>query len=64
MVPRPSELTSLTALKLAEIADAAGLPKGVLNVVRRNGRRSGAAPRHHPLVSKLASPAACPQGAR
>ncbi|QPH55736.1 NAD-dependent succinate-semialdehyde dehydrogenase [Pontivivens ytuae] len=32
-VARPAELTPLTALALAELADKAGFPKGVLNVV-------------------------------
>ncbi|MCT6516201.1 betaine-aldehyde dehydrogenase [Proteus vulgaris] len=33
MIFKPSEMTSLTALKLAEIYTEAGLPKGVFNVV-------------------------------
>lgn len=33
MVLKPSELTPLTALALAELARRAGLPPGVVNVV-------------------------------
>ncbi|WP_163387709.1 aldehyde dehydrogenase family protein, partial [Enterobacter ludwigii] len=33
MIFKPSEMTSLTALKLAEIYTEAGLPQGVFNVV-------------------------------
>jgi betaine-aldehyde dehydrogenase len=62
MVLKPSELTSLTALKLAEISDAAGLPKGVLNVVTGTGAEAGAALTRHPLVSKLAFTGSVPTG--
>lgn len=33
VVLKPAELTPLTALALAELADRAGVPDGVLNVV-------------------------------
>jgi succinate-semialdehyde dehydrogenase/glutarate-semialdehyde dehydrogenase len=33
LVARPSELTPLSALAMAELADRAGIPKGVLNIV-------------------------------
>ena len=35
MIFKPSEVTPLTALKLAEIYTEAGLPDGVFNVLRR-----------------------------
>src|SRR5207249_6392521 len=38
VVLKPAEFTPLTALCLAEIADEAGLPTGVLNVVTGDGR--------------------------
>jgi aldehyde dehydrogenase (NAD+) len=38
VVLKPAEFTPLTALCLAEIADQAGLPPGVLNVVTGDGR--------------------------
>jgi len=41
MVLKPSELTPLTALKLAEIADSAALPAGVLNVLTGLGVPTG-----------------------
>ena len=49
-------------MKLAEIADAAGLPKGVLNVVTGTGAEAGAALTRHPLVSKLAFTGSVPTG--
>ena len=62
MVLKPSELTSLTALRLAEIAHAAGLPKGVLNVVTGTGAEAGAPLASHPLVGKLAFTGSVPTG--
>jgi betaine-aldehyde dehydrogenase len=54
MVLKPSEFTPLTALELARIAHAAGLPNGVLNVVTGYGRDTGARLALHPDVRKLA----------
>lgn len=54
MVLKPSELTSLTALELAAIADEVGLPAGVLNVVTGFGADAGQALTDHPGVDKLA----------
>lgn len=34
MVYKPSELTPLTALALAELATEAGIPRGVFNIVQ------------------------------
>jgi|SRR5579871_808922 len=49
MVLKPSEWTSLSAVRLAELALEAGVPPGVLNVV--NGDRGlGAALAHHPQI--------------
>jgi betaine-aldehyde dehydrogenase len=52
-VLKPSELTPLTALELGRIAQEAGLPAGVLNIVS-GGREAGAALSKHPEVDKLA----------
>lgn len=52
MVFKPSEMTPLTALKLAEIYTEAGLPEGVFNVAL-GGRETGAALVQHPDVAKV-----------
>jgi len=41
MVVKPAEQTSLTALRIAELASEAGLPKGVLNVITGTGADVG-----------------------
>ena len=53
VVLKPAEFTSLTALLFAEIAEEAGLPPGVLNVITGDGR-TGAALVDHPGVDKIA----------
>ncbi len=53
VVLKPAELTSLTALRLGELALAAGLPAGVLNVVPGYGKTAGAALVEHPDVDKI-----------
>lgn len=50
VVLKPSELTPLTALMLAEDATAAGIPDGVFNVVNGVGPVVGEALVAHPLV--------------
>jgi acyl-CoA reductase-like NAD-dependent aldehyde dehydrogenase len=42
VVLKPAELTPLTALALAELADRAGVPDGVLNVVLGDAPAIGA----------------------
>jgi aldehyde dehydrogenase (NAD+)/phenylacetaldehyde dehydrogenase len=54
VVLKPSEMTSLTALRLAELALEAGLPPGVLNVVTGYGPAAGQALAEHPGVAKVA----------
>ncbi|RFA10313.1 aldehyde dehydrogenase PuuC [Subtercola boreus] len=54
VVLKPAELTSLSALKLAELAAQAGLPAGVLQVVPGLGRQAGQALGRHPQVDKIA----------
>lgn len=54
IVLKPAENTSLTALELAAIAQEAGLPAGVLNIVTGLGGEAGQALVSHPLVDKLA----------
>ncbi len=53
VVLKPSELTPLDALKLAEIGMEAGLPEGVLNVVTGYGETTGEALALHPDVDKI-----------
>lgn len=54
IVLKPSEVTPLTALRLAELALEAGLPEGVLNVVTGYGHEAGQALVEHPGVDKIA----------
>jgi len=49
-----AEQTPLTALRVAEIALEAGIPKGVLNVVPGYGPTAGAALASHMDVDKIA----------
>jgi acyl-CoA reductase-like NAD-dependent aldehyde dehydrogenase len=49
-VLKPSEETSLLGLKIAELFERAGLPKGVLNVVPGDGRALGAVLTSDPRV--------------
>jgi aldehyde dehydrogenase (NAD+) len=53
VVLKPAETTSLTALKLAEIIEEAGLPAGVVNIVTGAGA-TGAAIVNHPDIDKIA----------
>ncbi len=53
VVLKPSELTPLTALKLAALAEEIGLPDGVLNVVPGLGEAAGEALARHPDVDKI-----------
>ncbi len=52
VVLKPAEETPLTALRLAEILEAIGFPKGVVNVVTGDGQ-TGAALVKHPGVDKI-----------
>jgi aldehyde dehydrogenase (NAD+) len=53
VVLKPSELTPLTALKIAEYATAAGIPPGVLTVVTGYGHTAGEAMGRHMDVDKI-----------
>lgn len=53
VVLKPSELTPLTSLALAGIAEAAGLPPGVINVIAGYGHTSGQAALEAPAVQKV-----------
>ena len=53
MIFKPSEVTPLTALKLAEIFTEAGLPDGVFNVLPGDGAGVGTALTEHPGIEKI-----------
>jgi len=53
-VIKPSELTPLTALFLCNLAQEAGFPAGVLNVIPGFGATAGAAMASHMDVDKVA----------
>jgi len=61
MVFKPSELTPLSALTLAEILMEAGLPPGVFNVLQ-GGREVGQALAEHPGVNKISLTGSVPTG--
>lgn len=50
VVAKPSELTPLTAYRLAQLCQEAGLPAGVLNIVNGQGATTGDALVRHPRV--------------
>ncbi|HUD93471.1 aldehyde dehydrogenase family protein [Sphingobium sp.] len=54
IILKPSEVTPLTALRLAELALEAGLPEGVLNIVTGYGHEAGQALVEHPGIDKIA----------
>jgi betaine-aldehyde dehydrogenase len=54
MVLKPSEVTPLSALRLAEVAAAAGVPLGVLSILPGLGAEAGRALSEHPGIAKVA----------
>ena len=53
IVVKPAEETTLTALRVAELAHQAGIPAGVFNVTPGNGRDAGQAIGRHMDVSMI-----------
>ncbi len=53
-VLQPAEDSSLSALRFAQIATAAGLPEGALNIVTGLGEVAGAALAAHPGIDFIA----------
>ncbi len=53
VVLKPASLSPLTALRLGELAHAAGLPAGVLQILPGSGREVGDALVTHPLIRKV-----------
>lgn len=54
IVMKPAEQTPLTCLRMARLAQKAGIPDGVINVVPGYGPTAGAALVEHPDVDKIA----------
>ncbi|GIN88608.1 aldehyde dehydrogenase [Heyndrickxia sporothermodurans] len=54
IVLKPAEQTPLSALYLAELAEEAGFPAGVINIVPGFGETAGQPLVDHPLVDKIA----------
>lgn len=52
-IAKPSEMTPLTANRLAEIANEAGIPAGVLNIVHGYGNKAGRALTMHDDVAGI-----------
>ncbi|TAN14820.1 MAG: NAD-dependent succinate-semialdehyde dehydrogenase [Rhizobiaceae bacterium] len=54
IIIKPAELTPFTALAIARMAEKAGIPAGVVNVVTGPGAQAGQALVDHPDVDKIA----------
>src|SRR5262245_49209868 len=54
IVMKPAEQTPLTCLRMARLAQKAGIPDGVINVVSGFGPTAGAAMVKHPGIDKIA----------
>ncbi|KAF5371651.1 hypothetical protein D9758_003559 [Tetrapyrgos nigripes] len=54
IVLKPSELTPLTALRVASLINEAGFPPGVINIVNGYGPTVGSSLSSHPLITKIA----------
>ncbi|KAM4604632.1 4-trimethylaminobutyraldehyde dehydrogenase B [Polymixia lowei] len=61
MVFKPSPVTPVTAVKLAEIYAKAGAPQGLFNVVQ-GGQETGSLLCHHPDVAKVSFTGSVPTG--
>jgi phenylacetaldehyde dehydrogenase len=53
VVIKPSERTPLTTVRLVDLLDRAGIPKGVVNLVNGAGAEAGAALASHPRIRKV-----------
>lgn len=54
VILKPSEITPLTALRLAELVDEVGFPAGVVNIISGDGAVCGNALIHHEKIDKIA----------
>ncbi|RBY78874.1 carnitine dehydratase [Geodermatophilus sp. TF02-6] len=64
VVVKPSEYTSATVLKLAELVTLAGFPPGAVNVVTGFGAEAGQALVDHPGLAKISFTGSTATGAR
>ncbi|WP_102159231.1 aldehyde dehydrogenase [Zhihengliuella halotolerans] len=64
LVIKPSEYTSRTILRFAELTVQAGFPDGVVNVVTGMGAEAGAALVEHPGIAKISFTGSTATGAR
>jgi acyl-CoA reductase-like NAD-dependent aldehyde dehydrogenase len=64
VVYKPSELTPLTSLAVAELIQEAGFPPGVVNVVPGTGGAAGTELSRHPDVDKISFTGSTPVGKR
>jgi acyl-CoA reductase-like NAD-dependent aldehyde dehydrogenase len=64
VVIKPSEYTSATVLKLAELVVEAGFPPGAVNVVTGFGAEAGQSLVDHPALSKISFTGSTATGAR
>ena len=53
IVIKPSEITPLTLMRMAELATEAGIPDGVFNLITGSGSVCGSALTSHPRVAKI-----------
>jgi acyl-CoA reductase-like NAD-dependent aldehyde dehydrogenase len=61
---KPSELTPLTSLALASLAEQAGVPKGVINVLAGFGHTTGQAALQQKAINKVVFVGSVPTGAK
>lgn len=61
MVFKPSPMTPITAVILAEIYKEAGVPNGLFSVVQ-GGAETGTLLCHHPMVAKVSFTGSVPTG--
>jgi acyl-CoA reductase-like NAD-dependent aldehyde dehydrogenase len=64
IVIKPSEYTSATVLRLAELVDEAGFPPGAVNVVTGFGAEAGQALVDHPNLAKISFTGSTATGSR
>lgn len=53
VIAKPSEVTPMTGYLLAQIAKAAGMPDGVLNIIHGDGPNCGSAIVEHPSIKAI-----------